>query len=137
MPRIGDEPAFLNRTGCLSRSEDREHTFICVPISRGKKVLGSISAIRYYDNPELLAKHVDALVVVSHMLAQAVELFLVEKVDKVLWERRHKELMGELRARFKPSAIIGTSKAMMESLPCCTGSQDQGHRAVARGKWRR
>jgi Nif-specific regulatory protein len=114
VPRIGDEPAFLNRTGSLSCSDDREHTFICVPISRGKKVLGSISAMRYYDNEELLNKHVDALVVVSHMLAQAVELFLVENVDKALWEQRHKELMGELRARFKPSAIIGSSKAMME-----------------------
>lgn len=114
VPRIGDEPAFLNRTGCLSRAEDREHTFICVPISRGKKVLGSISAIRYYDNEELLDKHVDTLVVVSHMLAQAVELYLVENVDKVLWEQRHKQLMGEVRARFKPSAIIGASKAMME-----------------------
>ncbi len=114
VPRIGDEPAFLNRTGSLSRAEDRDHAFICVPIARGKKVLGSISAVRHYDNEELLNKHVNALVVVSYMLAQAVELYLVENIDKVLWEKRHRELMGELRARFKPSAIIGSSKAMME-----------------------
>ena len=114
VPRIGDEPAFLNRTGSLSRAEDREHAFICVPISRGKKVLGSISAVRHYDNDDLLNKHVNALVVVSYMLAQAVELYLVENVDKVLWEKRHRDLMRELRERFKPSTIIGSSKAMME-----------------------
>ena len=114
VPRIGDEPAFLNRTGSLSRPDDRENAFICVPIMRGKKVLGSISAVRRYDKEELLNKHVDALVVVSYMLAQAVELYLVENVDKVLWDQRHRQLMGELQARFKPSAIIGSSKAMME-----------------------
>jgi Nif-specific regulatory protein len=114
VPRIGDEPAFLNRTGSLTRPEDRDHAFLCVPILRGKKVLGSISVIRYYDDEELLEKHVDTLMVVSYMLAQAVELYLVENVDKVLWEQRHQQLLEELRVRFKPSSIIGSSKAMME-----------------------
>ncbi len=112
--RIGDEPAFLNRTGSLSRSEDRDCSFICVPIARGKKVLGSISIVRSYDNEEMLEKHVDALVVVSYMLAQAVELYLVENVDKDIWMRRNRALTEELRERFKPSNIIGSSKAMME-----------------------
>ncbi len=114
VPRIGDEPAFLNRTGSLSRPEDRDHAFLCVPILRGEKVLGSISAIRYYDNKEIIDKHLDTLMVVACMLAQAVELYLVENVDKVLWEKRHQKLIEELQARFKPSNIIGSSKVMME-----------------------
>jgi len=114
VPRIGDEPAFLNRTGSLSGGEDDACAFFCVPILRGRKVLGSVSAVRQYDNPRLLEKHVDTLVVVSTMLAQAVELHLVEHVDKVRWERRHQELLSELRERYKPSNIIGSSKAMME-----------------------
>jgi len=114
VPRIGDEPAFLNRTGSLTRPEDRECAFLCVPILRGKKVLGSISAVRAYDGEAMMKKRVGALVVISYMLAQAVELYLLEHVDKVQWERRHQELMGELRARFKPSNIIGSSKPMME-----------------------
>ncbi len=112
--RIGDEPDFLNRTGSLSRDSDRELSFVCVPILRGKKVLGTISLERLYDNERLLNKHVDALVAASYMLAQAVELYLVENVDKVLWENQTRKLMGELKARFKPSNIIGSSKAMME-----------------------
>jgi len=114
LPHIGNDPVFLNRTGSISQSEDRKNAFICVPILRGKKVLGSISAVRYYENEDLLNKHVDALMVVSYMLAQGVELYLVEKVDKVIWEQRHRDLMSELRARFKPSNVIGSSKAMME-----------------------
>ena len=114
VPRISDEPAFLNRTKCLSRPEDHDHAFLCVPILRGQKVLGSISAIRFYNNEKLLEKHVDILMVVSYMLAQAIELYLVENVDKVFWKQRHHELIKELRARSKPSNIIGSSKAMME-----------------------
>jgi len=114
VPRIGDEPAFLNRTGCLSRPEDRDHAFLCVPIQRGKKVLGSISAILPFDDEERMRRRLGALAVAANMLAQAVELYLLEHVDKVQWEERHQELMGQLRARFKPSNIIGSSKVMME-----------------------
>jgi len=112
--RIGDEPAFLNRTGSLSLAEDREKAFLCVPILRGKKTLGCISAVRAYENDKLMEKHAEALVAASHLLAQAVELYLVETVDKAVWEERHRRLLDELRARFQPSNIIGSSKAMME-----------------------
>jgi hypothetical protein len=114
VPRIGDEPGFLNRTGSLTRTEDRDRAFLCVPILRGKKVLGSISAIRPFDTEEMMRKRAGALAVVANMLAQAVELYLLENVDKVVWERRFQDLMDELRTRFKPSNVIGTSKAMME-----------------------
>jgi Nif-specific regulatory protein len=112
--RIGDDSSLLNRTGSLSSPDEHQHSFLCVPILRGRKVLGTISAVRYYDNDELLEKHVSTLVVVSCMLAQAVELYLVETVDKVLWEQRHRELLEELRSRFKPTSILGASKPMRE-----------------------
>ncbi len=114
VPRIGDEPAILNRTGSLSRPEDRECAFLCVPIMRGRKVLGTISAVRAYESGELLRKHVDALTVISYMLAQAVELYLVENVDIVRWERRQAELLGQLGERMRPPAFVGSSKVMLE-----------------------
>jgi len=45
-------------------------------------VLGTASAVRQYGNPRLLEKHADALVVVSDMPAQAVELHQAENMDK-------------------------------------------------------
>ena len=53
VPRIGDEPSFLDRTQSRSAS-DRRLSFLCVPIMRSKKVLGTISAERIYDNSRLL-----------------------------------------------------------------------------------
>ena len=38
VPRIGDEPSFLDRTQSRSAS-DRRLSFLCVPIMRSKKVL--------------------------------------------------------------------------------------------------
>ena len=112
--RIGDEPTILNRTGVLSRPEDQDCAFLCVPILRGCKVLGTVSAIRTYDHPELLGKHLDTLTVISYMLAQAVELYLVENIDFIAWERRHAELMGQLRSSIRPSSFVGSSKVMMD-----------------------
>ncbi|GAB6126226.1 sigma 54-interacting transcriptional regulator [Humidesulfovibrio idahonensis] len=112
--RIGDEPAFLNRTKSLCQKADLELSFMCVPILRGAKVLGTISAERRYESAALLDKHVDALVVVAHMLAQAVELHLVENVDKTLWEERTRVLVDKLKERYRPSSIIGSSRPMLE-----------------------
>lgn len=114
VPRIGDEPNFLNRTGSLSQDSDQELSFVCVPILRSKKVLGTISLERFYDDEKLLRKHVDTLIVASYMLAQAIELYLVENVDKVLWEKQTRMLLRELKSHFKPSNIIGSSKPMQE-----------------------
>ncbi|NDY55239.1 GAF domain-containing protein [Desulfovibrio sulfodismutans] len=114
VPRISDEPSFLNRTGSLTRAADLDRSFVCVPILRGKKVLGSISAVRAYENPKLLEKHVDALVVVSYMLAQAVELYLVESADQERARRRHMAVPGGVRPPYAPPGVIGSSKPMLE-----------------------
>jgi Nif-specific regulatory protein len=114
VPRIGDEPGFLNRTGSLMPGADKDLSFMCVPILRGAKVLGTISAERRYDSRALLDKHVDALLVVAYMLAHAVELYLVENVDKALWVERTRVLNGKLKELYRPSNIIGASKPMLE-----------------------
>ena len=61
VPRIADEPIFLNRTQSRNGALDRRVSFLCVPIKRGKKVLGTISAERKYDNSRLLKLDVEVL----------------------------------------------------------------------------
>ncbi|WP_068769769.1 sigma 54-interacting transcriptional regulator [Termitidicoccus mucosus] len=112
--RIGDEPALLNRTGILSRGADREDAFICIPILRGRKVLGTISAARHYENQDMLNKHVDALVVVADLLVQGVELFLIENADRMSRGQERGDAQGEASKRYRPANLIGTSRAMMD-----------------------
>lgn len=115
VPRIGNEPAFLNRTGSLTLDKDLDMSFICVPIIRGNKVLGTISAERLYGSEYFLLRHVAILSVVAHMLSHAMELYLVENIDKIEWEKRTRLLLGDLKERFQPLNIIGASKAMLEA----------------------
>ena len=105
-------PNFLNRTRCRSDGADMNVSFICVPISRGGKVLGTISAERIYDNARLLRQDVELLSTIASMIAPAVELYLIENIEKVRLENENRRLQNELKQKFHPSNIIGTSKPM-------------------------
>lgn len=113
IPRIGNEPEFLSRT--RERSEaDNQLSFICVPIVRGHKVLGTISAERTYDNDTLLNLDVTLISVLAAMMAQTVEIYLLENVDRVSLINENRRLQSALKERFHPANIIGTSKGMRE-----------------------
>ena len=114
VPRISEEPAFLNRTGSHTGERDKKVSFICVPITRGKRVLGTISAERLYDNARLLRLDVEVLSMLATLAAQSAELYLIENVEKVALENENRRLRSALKARFKPSNIIGSSKPMRE-----------------------
>jgi Nif-specific regulatory protein len=114
LPSISNEPAFLHRTRALRFGLDQEFSFVCVPIMRGRKVLGTISAERIYDSFRLLEQDVELLATFAAMVAPAVELYLMENFDKVSLERENRRLNDALKQKFKPSNIIGSSKAMLD-----------------------
>lgn len=114
LPRISEEAAFLHRTRSLRYGLDQELSFICVPVVRGRKVLGTISAERIYDSTRLLEQDVELLSTFAAMIAPAVELYLMENVDKVNLEKENRRLNKALKQKFKPENIIGSSKAMQD-----------------------
>lgn len=114
VPRISEEPMFLNRTGSRHMPEDQDLSFLCVPIMRGRKVMGTISAERLYDNPQLLDLDTEILSILAATTAQAVELYLLENIQNAALEFENQRLRQALQAKFKPSNIIGNSKPMQE-----------------------
>jgi Nif-specific regulatory protein len=114
VPRISEEPAFLNRTRSHTTPEDKELSFVCIPILRGKKVLGALSVERICDKPELLKYDVEILGIIAVMIAQAVELYLLENEDKNLLKLENERLRNALKEKFHPTNIIGNSKPMLE-----------------------
>ncbi len=112
--KISEEPDFLHRTRSLRYGIESEFSFICVPILRGRKVLGTISAERIYDSTRLLEQDVELLSTLASMMAPAVELYLLEHVEKAHLENENRRLNEALREKFRPSNIIGNSKAMQE-----------------------
>jgi Nif-specific regulatory protein len=112
--KISEAPDFLHRTRSLKYGIESEFSFICVPILRGQKVLGTIGAERIYDSTRLLEQDVELLSTFASLLAPAVELYLLEHVDKVQLEDENRRLNEALREKFRPSNIIGNSKPMQE-----------------------
>ncbi|KAA5602680.1 sigma 54-interacting transcriptional regulator [Blastochloris sulfoviridis] len=101
--------------GASRRSSSRvKSAFFCVPIVHAKRVLGTIGAERVYMNPRLLRQDVELLAMVASMIAPAVELYLMENVDKVRQEHEARRIRAALKERFRPSNIIGNSKPMQD-----------------------
>jgi len=110
--RICDEPTFLNRTKSLTTPADTELSFVCIPIKLGKKVLGAISVERICDNPDLLQYDMEILEIIASMIAQAVEIFLIDNEERSSLRLENERLKDALKEKFHPSNIIGNSKAM-------------------------
>lgn len=112
IPDIRDEPELLHSTRRQPVRADENLSFLCVPIMRTDRVLGTISAERLYDNPELLNLDVEILSILAATIAQTVELHLMETVWRAALEDENRRLRSALRGRFKPTNIIGSSKPM-------------------------
>ena len=54
VPRIREEPNFLGRTRSLS-DESLDFSFICIPVSRGKNVLGVASRYLFQSPPAFIS----------------------------------------------------------------------------------
>ncbi len=106
VPRLREEPRFLNRTLSRASDEDMDASYICVPIKHGAQVLGTIGAERHYENPILLRQDAQLLVTVAAIIAPAVELYLLE--------HENVRLQNALKERFHPSNLIGNSKPMQD-----------------------
>jgi Nif-specific regulatory protein len=113
VPRIGDDSEFLNLT-LTHTDEDDDLSFLCVPIKRGNKVLGTISIERLYDNEVLLNLDVEMMGIIAAMMAPAVELYLMETIDRATLLNENQRLQDALKDRYRPSNIIGNCKAMQE-----------------------
>ena len=112
IPRISDEPRFLDRTGARRGLSKEEISFVCVPIMMENEVLGTLSADILYDENSLLTEYVRVLSVIASMISRAVNLRLELQKESKRLEEENLRLRRELKNRFHPSNIIGRSKVM-------------------------
>ncbi len=112
IPRISEEPDFLDKTGARRGTTAHEISFICVPIKIGNETVGAFSVDRESAEEQFLQDDVRVLAVVCSLIAQAVKIrqSVMEEREQLLEENTR--LHRELEERFRPSNIIGNSKAM-------------------------
>jgi Nif-specific regulatory protein len=109
---ISREPLFLNRTGARKNLRKKDISFICVPIKLGSEVIGALSADRLFSDRIALQEDLRLLFIIASMLAQAVRLRQSAQEDRQRLLNENLRLQEQLKERFKPSNIIGESKAM-------------------------
>jgi Nif-specific regulatory protein len=114
VPRISEEAEFLNKTKVKERLNKSDISFICVPIKLGKEVIGALSFDRFFNANKSFDNDIRLITLIASLIAQAVKLrqSTQEQIQRLQAENEY--LHSELKERFSPSNIIGTSKVMKE-----------------------
>ena len=112
VPKVSEEPLFLNRTKARDDLKKTEISFICVPIKVGNEVIGALSVDRLFDDKTTLDEDVRLLSIIASMIAQAIRLRQEAAEDQKRLLDENTRLQEQLKDRFRPANIIGRSGAM-------------------------
>jgi len=113
VPKVSEEPLFLDRFG-RKKLDGQEISFICVPVSIGKEVIGTISVDKLYSESVSLEAGKRVLSIVASMIANDVSTRREAAMRNRLLEDENIRLRSELEDRFRPENIIGNSNAMRD-----------------------
>jgi Nif-specific regulatory protein len=116
VPRISEEPLFLDKTHSRKLIQGQEYSFICVPIKKENQVVGAISADRPFEGKNSLQQGEKLLSVVAAMLAHHVINIETVRMEKEHLKTENLRLKSELENRYSFSNIIGNSNKMREVL---------------------
>jgi Nif-specific regulatory protein len=114
VPRISQEPTFLNKTGARKSLRKKDISFICVPVKIGQETMGALSCDRLFDENVSLEEDMHLLTAISAMIAQAVRLRQSAQEERLRLVAENSRLQEELKERFRPTNIIGNSSEMQE-----------------------
>ena len=113
VPKVSEESLFLNRFERWNVTRE-EISFICVPISIGQQVIGTISVDKSFDETARLEDDQRVLSIVASMIANDVKARSDAAVQRQRLEGENLRLRHELEGRFRPENIIGNSSTMRD-----------------------
>jgi len=112
VPKVSQEPLFLDRLHKRRQITKEEISFICVPVAIGSEVVGALSADRVFDESAALEEDVRLLTIIASMVANDVKSRRLAAAERQALEEENLRLRNELEDRFRPENIIGNSNAM-------------------------
>jgi len=113
VPKVSQEPLFLNRFERWNVTK-QDLSFICVPISIGNEVIGTISVDRAFEETAPFNDEMRILSIVASMIANDLRTRREAAIERKLLEDENLRLRYELEERFRPENIIGNSNAMRD-----------------------
>ncbi|MFW6147685.1 MAG: sigma 54-interacting transcriptional regulator [Thermodesulfobacteriota bacterium] len=114
VPKISQEPLFLNRTASRKSLRDQEFSYICVPIKKGDQVVGTLSVDRPYDESYSLKEGERLLSIIAAMIAQHVINLESLQLERERLREENRRLRDELSDKYKITNIVGSSNKMRE-----------------------
>jgi Nif-specific regulatory protein len=114
IPKISEEPLFLDRTGSRKKRKDGDQSFICVPVKKGKQVIGALSVDRPFDESYSLQSGEKLLSVIATMIASHVIKLETIQMDKERLREENRRLQNVLKDKYSIRNIIGNSNKMRE-----------------------
>jgi len=109
VPRVSQEPAFLNRAAKRPELPREELSFICVPILLNRRAIGALGVDLKFNPDRDYERYVKFLGIVSSSVAQAVKIQRLIEEDKKRLVDENIHLRQELKERYDFSSIIGSS----------------------------
>ncbi len=134
VPRISEEPLFLDKTDSRNQNEGMDYSFICVPIKKDNRVIGAISADRPFEGKTSLEKGEKLLSVVAAMVAHHVINIENIRVEKEQLKTENIRLKSELENRYSFTNIIGNSNKMREVLQMISQVSSSSATVLIRGE---
>src|SRR5512135_2417800 len=113
VPRVSQEPLFLNRTRSRGSREKEELSFLCVPIKINYKTIGALSVDKLHRDLDL-DRDLRLLTIIASIIAQAVNNLLLIDQEKDRLQKENLKLKGQLQERYQMGNIIGTSGRMRQ-----------------------
>ncbi|MEW6387731.1 MAG: sigma 54-interacting transcriptional regulator [Thermodesulfobacteriota bacterium] len=113
VPRVSQEPMFLNRTRSRGSRDKEELSFLCVPVKINNQAIGALSVDRHYQDLNL-DRDMRLLTIITSIIAQAVNNLLLIDREKERLKDENLKLKGALQERYQVGNIIGTSSRMRQ-----------------------
>lgn len=135
VPKLKNEPLFLDRMGLRKKVSYSELSFLCVPIRAGGKVIGTLSAdhVAVEENVTLKGE-LRFLEAVADLIAQTVLARQREAENLAMLEAENLRLRSALEDRGKPVEMVGNSRAIREVYRLIAQVADSNTTVIIRGE---
>ena len=114
VPRVSQEPNLAPPTSDRSRGDQRELSFVAVPIMLGRRPTGTIEVVLPFKSDRDYQRSLEFYRVVASMIAQAVKVGRIVEADRHKLTEENEHLRDELRERYAFRNIIGNSAPIQQ-----------------------
>ncbi len=134
VPRISQEPLFLNRTQARADKNQEALSFLCVPIKHGANTIGALSVDRDYREGIDFEKDLQFLTVLSGLIAQTVVRIQAVTQERERLEQENTQLRRELTEKYRVANIVSNSSRMQEVFEMIHRVADSNATILLRGE---